>query len=349
MNKIFLACTIVFFGFSCKKDLPQEEIVISEINGGQGLFVGSEGNFQFGNASLSYYDYNSEVVNPGVFKNTNGSELGDVLHSMYQDETILYLVMNNSSKIEMIDKYTFKSKGALNGFVSPRYFLPVSNSKAYVSDLYSNTISVVDLNQNSIVNTIKTSGWTEEILLLYGKAFVCNKGKDLLYVVDTSTDQIVDSITVGSSPSSMQQDKNGKLWVLCQGVINDGSKVAGLYRVNPISHVVEMSFQFNNGNQVSKLNINGGNDTLYYLSAGSNNGVYRMTIDAVSTPSSAFILGGQGANYYGLTINPRNGDVFVSDAIDYLQKSKVSRYNAKGELLKSFNSGVNTSSFSFFK
>jgi DNA-binding beta-propeller fold protein YncE len=349
MNKILIIGIGLFFAFSCKKDRPEEIQSAVEISSEKGLFIGSEGNFQFGNATLSFHDYGTNSTNIGMYNEVNGSPLGDVLQSMYQDLSSLYLIMNNAGKIEIVDKYNFKRTGTISGFTSPRYFLPVSNNKAYVTDLYSNSIQVVDLNQKSITKSIKTSGWTEEMVLMYGKAFVCNKAKGLLYIIDTSVDMIVDSIVVGDSPSSLRQDKNGKLWVLCQGSLGGEVGLAGLYQIDPVLYSVDKTLHFEGGNQPSKLRINGSNDTLYYLSTGVNNGVYRMDIEASGLPSTAFVLSENGANLYGLAVNPKEGSVFVSDAIDYLQKSKISRYNSKGELLMSFNTGVNTSSFLFLK
>ena len=34
-----------------------------------------------------------------------------------------------------------------------------------------------------------------------------------------------------------------------------------------------------------------------------------------------------------MTINPVNGDVYIADAIDYVQNGVVLRYSAEGELL----------------
>lgn len=346
MNRLVFTLFILMLLSSCKKDRPEEGTGLTVVDGGRGLIVGSEGNFQFGNASISLYDYESQSVSVEVFKNANEYLLGDVLQSMYQMNNSLYLVVNNSSKIEVVDRSTFKSIGSISGLASPRYFLPVSNSKAYVSDLYSNSISVLDLNSQEVKGSINVSGWTEEMILLYGKAFVCNKGKNLLYVIDTSTDEILDSIVIGSSPSNVQQDQNGMLWVLCQGD-NDEGAPAGLYKVNPISFEVEIIFDFNVGDQVGNLDFNGANDTLYYLCSGSKNGVFRMSIADAVLPSSSFISSAQGGNYYGLAVDPYGGEVLVSDAIDYVQKSKVSVYDPKGNLLTSFTSGINTSSFMF--
>ena len=45
---------------------------------GQGLFICNEGNFQYGNATLSYYDPTSKTVQNEVFYRANAMKLGDV-------------------------------------------------------------------------------------------------------------------------------------------------------------------------------------------------------------------------------------------------------------------------------
>lgn len=44
--------------------------------------------------------------------------------------------------------------------------------------------------------------------------------------------------------------------------------------------------------------------------------------------------------YYGLTINPVNSEVYIADAIDYVQNGVVLRYSPDGELLDEFYVGI---------
>ena len=49
--------------------------------------------------------------------------------------------------------------------------------------------------------------------------------------------------------------------------------------------------------------------------------------------------------YFGLTVSPYDGDIYVADAIDYQQPGVIYRYTAEGDLIGSFTVGVNPTAF----
>ena len=324
---------------SCVKDQPTEEEESALITSGNGVYIINEGNFQFGNASVSYYDVDTKTLKEDIYKTANSIALGDVAQSMAVLNNKAYIVVNNSSKIEVVNAQTFVSVATIAGLPSPRYFLAVNNAKAYVSDYKANAISIVDLNTNTKTGSIPCTGFTEEMAMAYGKVFVTNVFRDKVYVINASTDLITDSITVGYGSSSIQQDKNGKLWVLCVG---DQTNIidATLYRINPLNNSVEMYYTFPVAEYPSKLKMNGTNDTMYFL----NSGVYQMPISASSLPSSPFITQGS-KSFYALGVDPASGVIYVADAIDYVQKSSVYRYTSQGVLLNTFKAGIITGDF----
>jgi hypothetical protein len=50
---------------------------------------------------------------------------------------------------------------------------------------------------------------------------------------------------------------------------------------------------------------------------------------------------------YSLGVDPVSGDIYLSDAIDYIQAGLVFRYNRYGTLLDSFTAGIIPGSFCF--
>ena len=345
MNKLIFKGVffIIILFISCKKDTPVEVANpgTSFSNGG-GIFVVNEGNFRFGNAKISYFDFGTNQVTEDLFKPANQFSLGDVCQSMYIFNNKIYLVVNNSGKVVVVNPTNFKEIVTIKNLASPRYFLPITNQKAYVTDLQQDGISIVDLNTNELIGKIPLKGWTEQLLLLYGKAFVTNQTKEKLYVVDTKNDILEDSIQVGYASNSIQQDKNGALWVLCSG---DSSlqKKATLTRVNPTNRQVEQTFSFSSkADSPFRLCMNQTKDTLYFL----NNDVFRLSINDLQLPSQPFI-NRQTRNFYGLGINPFTNEIFVADAIDYTQKGKIYRYTPSGNLIATFLAGIIPNDFYF--
>lgn len=339
-NILFFSILILLVS-SCKKDGPTDDggnTVIT--SGNNGVYVVNEGNFQFGNASVSYYADGMTEAMQDLFQPANNRPLGDVCQSMYFFNNKAYIVVNNSGKVEVVNSNTFVSTATITGFNSPRYFLPVSNSKAYVTDLYANNISIVDLSSGTRTGTIACAGNTEELLLVFGNTFVTNRDKDKLYVINTQTDILADSISIGFGANSIVEDKNGKIWVLCNGKSNTN---ATLHRIDPINRSVESTYTFGTTTDSPwRLDINGSNDTLYFL----NTDCYRMAINESALPTVPFVAS-NGRNFYGIGINPNNGNVYLADAIDYVQRGKIYIYKPDGNPVSEFLAGIIPGDFYF--
>ena len=130
-----------------------------------GVFIPCEGNFMYGNASLSYYDKTNKTVENQVFYRANGLPVGDVLQSVALRDSLAYLVVNNSGKIYVINKDNFKYSAKITDFVSPRYIC-FAASKAYVTDMYSRAIYVVNPRTNSIEKSISVDDGSGEQIVV---------------------------------------------------------------------------------------------------------------------------------------------------------------------------------------
>ena len=102
-NRLFLLMALSALMFSCKPDKPVNP---SEFNIGSGLLVLNEGNFQYSNASLSFYDIQADTVCNNLFYKVNDAPLGDVAESMALVDGKLYIVVNNSNYIYKVDAKT---------------------------------------------------------------------------------------------------------------------------------------------------------------------------------------------------------------------------------------------------
>ena len=336
---LFLTCILVF---SCKKDKPEAVTSTIITSGNSGLvYISNEGNFQFGNAAISLYDKVSKNITEAYYKQVNQVPLGDVCQTMCYFNNKFYIVVNNSSKVVVVNAATFKIEATISGFNSPRYILPVSNSKAYVSDLYDNRLAIVNLSTNSISGYIPAVAGTEQLKMVYGKVFVSSLFTDKIYVINAMTDMLTDSIALAYSPNSICEDKNGLLWVMCSGDSLQ-QKPSALMQINPINNQVLKSFYFNGKHAPWRMNMSQQNDTLYFL----DRHVWQMSISDTSLPSTPFI-NGNGKLFYSLAVDPNRNEIYVSDAIDYLQRGSIYRYSAAGNLIDQFKAGIIPGGFCF--
>jgi DNA-binding beta-propeller fold protein YncE len=209
------------------KDKPQEPIkTAASFNPNTKVLIVNEGNFGWGVGSISLYDPSSGAVIEDYYKQqNNNATLGNVCQSITKYNNNYYVVINNSNKIVVVNSSDFVKTATINGLNSPRYILPITYNKAYVSDLYANSIQIIDLNSNSISGSIPCINGTEQMALIYNKAFVTNSNSNYCYVINTITDVITDSIHVGKGNSSICVDKNSKLWILSTG--NSTQSIAG--------------------------------------------------------------------------------------------------------------------------
>jgi DNA-binding beta-propeller fold protein YncE len=175
------------------------------------------------------------------------------------------------------------------------------------------------------------------------KAFISNwaGGKEIM-VINTVNDVVADSIEVGSEPESMAIDKNGMIWVLCNGGWTR-QNYAELVQISSFTNKVEKTLVFPTKEaSPACLRIDGLRQTLYFL----ENGVKKMDITD-GLPGGSFIEQKTGQYFYKLAINPANGDIFVTDAVDFAQLGYVMIYNGKGTLVTKQKAGIIPGSMCF--
>ena len=321
----------------------EEEFDISTSE--RGLFICNEGNFQYGNATLSYYDPTTKTVENEIFYRANAMKLGDVAQSMIIHNGIGWVVVNNSHVVFAIDPTTFKEVGRITGLTSPRYIHFVSDDKAYITQIWDNRIFIVNPKRYEVTGYIEVpdmtseQGSTEQMVQLGKYLYVnCWSYQNRLLKIDTETDSIVAELEVGIQPTSLALDCNGKLWTVTDGGYEGspyGYEAPSLYRIDPESFTIEKQFSFRKGDAPSEVQINGRGDTLYWI----NDDIWSMSVDADRVPVRPF-LDSRGTIYYGLTVDPKSDEVYIADAVDYTQQGKIYRYSARGELLDEFYVGI---------
>ena len=348
MNKLIIALSLAAILFSACKKTPSNEPVIVSLN--EGIFIVNQGNFTVGNSSLSYFEPGSFAKYNNLFNSVNNIPLGDVAQSITIDDSNAYIVVNNSGVIHVIDRWSAEVKGKINEVGSPRHMLKISDTKAYVSDFFKNSITIVNPTTYQVTGEISVNRSTEEMVQYGSDVFVANWSgynqsfaNNKILVIDETQDKITDSITVGIEPNSMVLDHDNNLWVLCSGGY-EGTEIPSLWKIDAATSAVldTLFFPVVELNPVS-LEINGAGNKLFYI----NNGIYTMATSDTILPDSVFINEDENRIFMALGVDPKNGDIYASNPLDYQKNGKVYRFNSSGSLKSDMEVGIVPGAFGF--
>lgn len=354
LTGILLIAGFVFVFSSCTDGDDPEPL----LEAADGFYIVNEGAFGNSNATLSYYDRETNSVINNVFATANGRGLGDQAQSMSIFNGKGYVVVQNSAKIEVINVEDYTSIATIiDGVISPRYFQGYSTTKGYLSDWgdfgINGSVMVVDLSDNSITKTISTGQGANKMLIKGSSLYVANSGgwgrDSTVVVINTTTDEIVDEINAGQNPNSLQMDKDGSIWVASSGYVAynldwsvdmENSIPGSISKINSSNEVVlhlEVESVFNGP---ANLCINTSGDMLYFTYNGA---VYNMSITATLLPSTALI----SKSFYGLSVDPYNDNILGMEVPDFSSNGNMIVYDEEGTQLATFTVGIGPNGASF--
>ncbi len=180
------------------------------------LYVGNQGNFSDANGTVSIYTPSSDMVMLDAVPNLN-----TLVQSITIHENIGYVIANTSDRIDVIDLSTNLRTGQITDVPGPRYMTIAGDDKALVSNLFNNSVSVLNLSTNAITGSIGVGNNPEDVAVIDNLAYVANNGfgfDSTLTVIDTSTDMAIDTIDLGcDGPRFLEVDGQDELWVICNG------------------------------------------------------------------------------------------------------------------------------------
>jgi DNA-binding beta-propeller fold protein YncE len=332
---------------------------------GDGIFITCEGAFGTGTGTVSYYDRTSSStgVRNDIFRTENGGDIGNILQSMAIFKDKAYLIANNADKMHIVDTKTFKLVSTITGFKFPNNFLPVSNSLAYISEWGDNGLSgrvkVFSLDSSKFVRldstgrtAINTGKGAANMVQIGNRVWVVNNGgtngnpavtvDSTVAILDIKGDSLIQKIQLGGfNPNSIVVDANGDVWVLCSGFTGKSS-VGKLVKIK--NNVVERSFDV--PFYSSKLTADPTKQVLYYA---AGNKVYRKDILNFGANSPTVFSSFKDIIYvYGIGVDPKTGDVYVSDAKNFSSSGRVYIHDAnKGTVKDSLAVGITPNGFVF--
>lgn len=317
-----------------KKDDPK-----SNVPGQGSVLVLNEGNFQWGNASVTSYNLATGTYEGGdLFQSANGRRLGDVLQSATRIKNSIWLLLNNSQKIEVVNPDDFKAQMTITGLTSPRFACELDNGEVAVSDLYSDSISFVDVSSGQINARVYIKGWTEQMLAQGNNLWVSNQQSGKIYRIAIDQKMVMDSVDIGFGSFSLYEDSQKKIWIATKGN-KDLNIPSMIHCMEPSTQ--NMLFSEELGEFGVQDFFMDEQDRLYYI---YSNKLFRFSITDKKLPQTPFYTGPAGILY---AVESHGSKVLLCDAIDYVQNGIVTVLDEEGAILSTFHAGRIPNGFLF--
>jgi|GEM_PF-1684076 len=313
---ILLTCSL----FACK---PKEEKLpaLPALNrSGNHAIVSCEGIFPRGNAGISVVDKKSGQTWEDVYFQANNRRLGDVLQSITFRNGKAYCVVNNSSKIEVVDLATWKSIRTVQNLCYPRYLHFTGNGQAWLTSIFSKQILILDENTLEVVKRIPFPHWTENMVQFGDTLYFNSPEAPYLYRASISKQQVEDSLLLPGASSALLKTGN-TYWAAYEMKINGNLGFSQFYNGRPINSVTTE----NPPGLSTRLATNANSDTLYVLSRH----LYRTKMERPASTTSV-LKSGAGKNYYSFGIDPNTNHIWLGDAIDFQQRGQIEVLESKG-------------------
>ena len=329
-----------------------------------GMYLLNEANMGSNKSSIDYVDFRNAYYVRNIYAERNPEvvkELGDVGNDIQIYGNKLYAVINCSHKVEVMDVRTCKRIGQVD--IPNCRYIRFAKGKAYVSayvgpvaiDPNAQLGAVYEVDTASLAVTRKvTVGYQPDELEVLGEyLYVANSGgyrapdyDSTVSVVEIYGMKQIQKIPVGINLHRIRKDRYGKLWVTSRGDYNTiPSRLYVLDRKDKNSK--EMGVKDTLDIPCSEMYIQG--DSLYFYSVEWNKQTERNTVTygiidvrTGQLVTDHFITDGTEQDIvipYGICVHPTTGDIYVTDAKNYVSSGVLHCYDRHGKKKWSVRTG----------
>lgn len=322
------------------------------------FYVLSEGLFNLNNSTLSRYTFGTGELIPDYFRQVNRRGLGDTANDMAVYGSKLYVVVNVSSQVEVIDVNTGVSIKQIpmlaeNGSSRQPRYIAFDEGKAYVCS-FDGTVARIDTTSLSIDGLTQAGRNPDGICAQNHKLYVSNSGgldwegigvDNTVSVIDLATFTEIKKIEVGPNPGKIQAGQNGNVYVVTRGKNMEEGDFK-FVQINTYTDAVARIFN----EKVLGFALNDNLAYLYNFDYKTQSSWIKVfNLQTGQTERNSFITDGtEITTPYGINVNPYNGNIYITDAYDYKVKGDVLCFNPQGQLqFRVSNVGINPNTVIF--
>jgi YVTN family beta-propeller protein len=334
---------------SCHRPGPEPEPEPQPDAYANGMYILNEGLFQMNNSTLSYYDFTTGKLTENIFLDVNHRGLGDVGNDLKRYGSKLYIVVNNSNIVEVVDVKTVQSLKTINLSGKQPRQVAFLDDKAYIS-CFDGDVVRIDTASLEVEATVHTGPNPDGICACNGKLYVCNSGGlsnpnygNTVSVVDPATFTVVKDITVAVNPTRVKGYSDRYVYVVSNG--NYGDVPYTFQKIDCQTDEIVKNYNL----EVLNFDIHQNLAYVYsYNYSTMTSWIKVLDLETDEIVKEQFISDGtQLKTPYGIKVNPLNGDVYITDAGTFTTNGDVYCFDKDGKKKFSFEAGLNPSAMAF--
>ncbi|MDD2243231.1 MAG: hypothetical protein PHR13_01260 [Dysgonamonadaceae bacterium] len=339
-KKIILFILLISAFFASCSDL-EDIIDVSELPPLQTkkLLILSEGGMGLNNSTLALFDLRSNFKDLDYFQTTNNRGLGDTANDILKYGSKIYLVINGSSVIEIINVENGKSLKQIplkttDGKSKQPRSIAAYGGKVYITS-FDDTVTRIDTTLLSVDANITVGQDPEGICIKNNKIYVANSGglnfmsgdyDKTVSVINLQSFKEEKKIEVGMNPNKIYADSEGDIYVNIRG--NYTSEPAAFKKITPSTGVVSTI------ENVVATEFVLVNDKAYILLSEWGKPSVIKVYDCLSEKltTETFISDGTVIdNGYKINVDAFSGDVYVNTS-DFISAGSTFCFDKNGKL-----------------
>ena len=377
MKKYLLGLAVLLMGTavmtSCDPAEDYPETYLQEYS--TGAYVVNSGNMYSNiESSLTAIDYASSTATQNVFKTANGRSLGNTANDGIVYGNKIYLAVDQSNTIEVIDKKTKQSikqikttdlLGNAEG-AEPRH-ISADGGKVYFTT-YGGYVAAVDTTSFALQKKWKVGSYPEGLVIAHGNIYVANsnygKGGGNISCINLSNDKVeTKNIDGVNNPTSIYYASN-VLYVLDNQYYDASYNAYGENSLRTVSFAEGKSQKVADGNYAvcvtpgatttARTSVEEVRPYFFVLNAPFGGTPSVSVLAAGSTQAQTMTLSEMPVSPCGIFADPLNGHIFVlsyrlgdKGYPDYSGNGYVVEYDRAGQKQHEYETGVGSCAMFF--
>lgn len=306
------------------------------------MYILSEGLFNQNNGSLARYSFDQKMRTNNYFTANNQRGLGDTANDLAIYGNKIYVVVNVSSTVEVIDFPSGKSIRQISmlredGSSRQPRSIAFDKDKAYVCS-FDGTVARIDTASLDVEEVVTVGRNADDICVQNGKLYVSNSGgldysgsgvDTTVSVIDIATFKETKKIEVGPNPGKILPGLDDAVYLVTRG--NDIE--AGDYRLVKIDSRTDAVAKVYD-EKVLSFTLDGPIAYLYtYNYQTKNSAIKVFDLNKGEVIRENFITDGTTVHTpYSIQMNPFSGNIYITEAYNYTVRGDVLCFNQQGQL-----------------